>query len=64
LIDEYALAVLFQDQVVGCGLIQLDVILKARTSSAFDSHAQGLGLAGKGRYFGQTVKGAVSDARG
>ena len=63
-VDQHLLTVLFQHRIVGCCVIQPDVILKPRTTAAFDRNAQGLCGTCLFRNLGQARKGTVGDARG
>ena len=54
------MAVSLQYQIVRTGRVQLDLILKSRTSAALDRNAQGLPVGG-GADLGQPVKRAISD---
>ena len=63
-IDQNALCALFQHQIIVACIIQPDVILKAGTTAAFDSHAQRPCIAGGFGNFSQSRECAVGYAGG
>ncbi len=62
-INQHTLAVFLEHQILGAGLAQHDLILKARTAAAKHAHAQRLWRAGDLGNFGQPRESAVGDAR-